>query len=56
MNLVSINEGSSYFICQDPEVQAWIERTLGVAFVGDVAKAGRMWLRKEIINQDLQQS
>jgi inorganic pyrophosphatase/exopolyphosphatase len=55
MNLVSVGEGSSYFVCQDPAVQAWLADLLGVKFDGDVAKAGRMWLRKEIIKQDLGQ-
>jgi inorganic pyrophosphatase len=53
MNLVSVEEGSSYFVCKDPGVQAWASRLLGVNFEGDVAKADRLWLRKEIINQDL---
>ncbi|HVQ43937.1 MAG TPA: DHH family phosphoesterase [Candidatus Saccharimonadia bacterium] len=54
VNVVSVNEGSSYFVCQDPAVQAWVSDLLGVKFEGDVARADRMWLRKEIIKQDLE--
>lgn len=53
MNLVSVDEGSSYFICQDSAVQAWLADLLKVRFVKGVAKADRLWLRKEIIQQDL---
>ncbi len=53
MNLVSVNEGSSYFVCNDPTVQSWVANLLGVEFEGDVAKADRTWLRKEIVKQDL---
>jgi inorganic pyrophosphatase/exopolyphosphatase len=54
MNLVSVGEGSSYFICKDPAVQAWLADLLGVTFEGDVARADRLWLRKEIIKQGLE--
>lgn len=53
MNLVSISEGCSYFVCKDAGVQNWLAGLLGVTFEDDVAKANRMWLRKEIIKQDL---
>ena len=53
MNLVSVNEGSSYFICKDPDVQFWIANLLNVKFEDSVARADRLWLRKEIIKQDM---
>jgi inorganic pyrophosphatase/exopolyphosphatase len=52
MNLVSVGEGSSYFVCNNPTVQDWVAELLGVKFEGDIAKADRLWLRKEIIKQD----
>jgi inorganic pyrophosphatase len=53
MNLVSVDEGRSYFVCKDPAVRGWVADLLGVRFEGEVAKADRLWLRKEIIRQDL---
>jgi inorganic pyrophosphatase/exopolyphosphatase len=55
MNLVSVDAGSSYFIAKDQGIQRWLAKLLGVGFVGDVAKADRLWLRKEIINEDLKE-
>ncbi len=52
MNLVSVNEGSSYFVCRNPKVKAWISNLLKVNFDGDIAKADRLWLRKEIMKAD----
>ncbi len=37
------------------KVRAWISELLGVTFDGNVARADRMWLRKEIIKKDLAQ-
>ena len=54
MNLVSVNEGCSYFICKNPEVKIWLAGLLGVNFHGDIAKADRLWLRKEIMKADLE--
>jgi len=54
MNLVSVGEGSSYFIATDPAIQQWLSSLLGVQFKGPTAKANRLWLRKEIIKQDLE--
>lgn len=53
INLVSISEGKSYFIATDSNVQAWAEKVLETSFDGNVAKASRLWLRKEIVKQDL---
>jgi inorganic pyrophosphatase len=55
INLVSIKEGKSYFISINSAVQEWVSELLGVQFEGDVALAGRLWLRKEIIKRDLNQ-
>jgi hypothetical protein len=52
MNLVSIEKGSSYFICKDAGIKAWVGDLLKVNFVGDIAKADRLWLRKEIMKAD----
>jgi hypothetical protein len=47
-NVVNVSEGRSYFVAGNPEVQRWLEGLLGVTFDGSVAKADRLWLRKEI--------
>ncbi len=54
MNLVSISNGTSYLISSNQEVREWLEHMLGVRFHGDVAEAGRLWLRKEIIKEDIE--
>lgn len=54
MNLVSVDEGSSYFVCKDPIVQKWVADLLGITFEAGVAKADRLWLRKEIIKQGIE--
>jgi len=53
MNLVSVGEGKSYFITDNALVQRWLSGLLGVHFDGTVAAADRLWLRKEIIKQDI---
>lgn len=53
MNLVSVGEGNSYFIATDPSVQQWLSNLLDVRFTDRAAKSSRLWLRKEIIKQDL---
>ncbi|HWZ66092.1 MAG TPA: DHH family phosphoesterase [Patescibacteria group bacterium] len=54
MNLISVGEQKSYFVSDNAEVQAWLSNLLGVNFDGSVAIADRLWLRKEVIKQDLQ--
>lgn len=56
MNLVTISEGKSYFIAEHAEVQRWLEKLLRVHFKDNVAAADRLWLRKEIIKQDIEQA
>lgn len=53
INIVSIGERKSYFVCDNPELQLWLSGLLDIQFRGDIAPAGRMWLRKEITRQDL---
>ena len=52
VNIVSIDEGHSYLLCQDAPTQQWLEGLLHVTFDGNIAKAGRLWLRKEIMKAD----
>ena len=53
MNVISINEKKSYFVTDVPEIKAWLSDLLGIRFEGDIAKADRMWLRKEIAKEDI---
>ena len=53
VNVVSISDGKSFFIASDDKVLNWAETILGVRFDNRLAVAGRLWLRKEIIKQDL---
>ncbi|HEY8999617.1 MAG TPA: hypothetical protein VIM53_04880 [Candidatus Saccharimonadales bacterium] len=48
-NVVSISENCSYFLCDDNALQEWLQELLGVSFEGNLAKANRLWLRKEIL-------
>jgi inorganic pyrophosphatase/exopolyphosphatase len=56
INIISIGERRSYFICKDPATQKWVADLLGVTFNGNLATADRLWLRKEIIEQDIRRS
>lgn len=53
VNLVSIDEGKSYFISDSEQVREWIEKITDVNFIESIAEADRLWLRKEIVRQDL---
>lgn len=53
VNIVCISEGKSYLLSNNTEVQMWLAGLLGVRFEGPVATADRLWLRKEIIGQDI---
>ncbi|MBI1857276.1 DHH family protein [Candidatus Saccharibacteria bacterium] len=53
MNLISVGEKKSYFVTDNPNVQDWLTKLLGVHFDGSVAVADRLWLRKEVIKQDI---
>ena len=52
INVISIGEGKSYFVCDSPAVQVWLAELLDVTFTDGLAVAGRMWLRKEILKED----
>lgn len=54
MNLISVGERKSYFVTESAAVQAWLSKLLGVEFEGSVAVADRLWLRKEVIKQDIE--
>jgi hypothetical protein len=53
INLIGIGERSSYFITANQTIQDWLAELLQVEFKGLVAKADRVWLRKELIKLDL---
>jgi hypothetical protein len=53
MNVISLSEKKSYFVSDVPAVQEWLADLLGVHFDGDMAVADRMWLRKEIMKEDI---
>jgi len=56
LNLVNVSQKRSYFICQNPEVKQWLRQLLKIDFKDATAIAERLWLRKEIIKQDLEVS
>lgn len=53
MNAISIAEKKSYFVTDVPELQKWLHEVTGVTFTGNIAEADRMWLRKEILQADI---
>ena len=53
MNIVSIKEGKSYFLSKNKIIQQFLSDLLGVTFKDGLAVADRMWLRKEMVKQDL---
>ncbi len=55
VNVISLNEGKNYVLASNPTVQDFIKRVLRVSFEGGVATSERLWLRKEIVKQDMQQ-
>lgn len=56
MNLISVGEGKSYFVSDSSKVQQWLEHLLGITFEGDLAVADRLWLRKEMLKEDIEKS
>ena len=48
MNLVSLKDDTSYFICHDKALKTWLATLLKLTWDEDRANAGRLWLRKEI--------
>jgi hypothetical protein len=53
MNVVSIGEGKSYFLAEDPEIQAELAKLLAITFQGNLATGNRLWLRKEVVKASL---
>ena len=53
INIVSIQDGQSFFIVSNDKVMRWAEKLLDVSFDDGLASAGRLWLRKEIVKEDL---
>lgn len=53
MNIISISEKRSYFLCIDTVLKSWLSKLLTVDFQDDIATADRLWLRKEIMKQDI---
>ncbi len=53
LNLVSVGEGKSYFVTDNADVQTWLKELLDIEFIGSVATADRLWLRKEVVKQDI---
>lgn len=53
INIASIHDGKSFFICSNDKVTEWAELILNVAFNERLAVADRLWLRKEIVKQDM---
>lgn len=53
LNLISIGEGKSYFVSDNPLSRKKITKLLGCSFTSSVADAGRVWLRKEIFKEAL---
>ncbi len=53
INLISLEEGKSHFITENTDLQSWLEELLDIKFDGSVATAPRLWLRKEVVKQDL---
>ena len=51
VNLISLKEGCSYFLCDDPQYQTNIERVFDVRFEKGIAKSPVSYLRKQIIKK-----
>jgi inorganic pyrophosphatase/exopolyphosphatase len=56
MNIVSVKEGKSHLLSKSAVMQQWLGELLGISFENGLAVADRMWLRKEMIKQDLSRS
>ncbi len=52
VNIVSINDGQSYFLASNDKVIQWAEQIFNVTFTERLASANKLWLRKEIIKKD----
>lgn len=52
INVVSIDEGRSYFLSSNEIVEKWATKVLDIHFLSRLGKADRLWLRKEVFKQD----
>lgn len=53
LNLISLNDQKSYLVSNNQKIQGWARDALSVQFENDIAPAGRLWLRKEILREDI---
>jgi inorganic pyrophosphatase/exopolyphosphatase len=53
VNVVSISDGQSFLIASGDDVEVWAKKILDVSFENRLAHTDRLWLRKEIVKQDL---
>ena len=53
MNIVSIAEGRNYLLASDAHVQEFLERLTGASFEAGTGVTDRLWLRKEIMKEDI---
>ena len=53
MNFINVSGKHSFFIASDEKIKNFFEELLGIRFEGNVARAERLWLRKEIIRESL---
>ena len=53
VNAVSISDGQSFLLASNDKVAKWAEQILSVKFNNGLALAEKLWLRKEIVKQDL---
>lgn len=49
LNVLSIQDGKSYFLVSDEKLQQPLKESLDITFDGLIGSTSRMWLRKEII-------
>ena len=53
MNVICLNEGKSYLLAKDLEVQNNMEKLFNKKFKNEILKLDSVWLRKEIIKLGL---
>jgi inorganic pyrophosphatase/manganese-dependent inorganic pyrophosphatase len=52
INVISISEKRSFFVASNNATKERLEALLNVRFVGNIATADRLWLRKEIVKKE----
>lgn len=53
VNIVNIKDGQSTFLAPNSTITSWLQRTLDLEFNSNLARADRLWLRKEIMKQSI---